>query len=72
MNRFKKGIIIPLAALPLIIGALSFTYPKKDVVEVNAAMSNYGYDEGEYVYYNGSYYTNSNITDSDLSTGGTK
>ncbi len=71
MNRFKKGIIIPLAALPLIVGALSFTYHKKDVVEVNAAMSNYGYDEGEYVYYNGSYYTNSNITDSDLSTGGT-
>ena len=71
MNRLKKGIIIPLAALPLVVGALSFTYHKKDVVEVNAAMSNYGYDEGEYVYYTGNYYTNSNITDSDLNTGTT-
>lgn len=75
-SKFVKHIGIFLAAAlsfsAVSVAALtiSSTRASDDVVEANAALSNYGYKSGEYKYYSGTYY-DSKITDSIISSGGT-
>ena len=63
------SVIAAMSVATVSLSIFAISSSSSNTIEAKAALSNYGYDEGEYKYYTGSYYDS--IGDSAISSGGT-